>query len=102
NRENQAAYQRVCYYRAEELYLNSHYDEAHEMFRKSQRYDHDKRLYALSWFWLGELSYKQADYGAALNHYQTFSKYPEIRDTRFFSLAAYNIGYCRLKQENYE
>ncbi len=101
NDNTKIAYQRVCYYRAEELYLNNEYEAANDMFVKSQKYDFDKRLYGLSFFWLAELNYRSGNYDAAFEQYQTFLTYPEIKDTRFYPLALYNKGYCKLKMQSF-
>ena len=99
--DNKLAYQRVCYYRAEELYLNNDYIGALETFKKSQVYEFDKRLFALSYFWLGEIAYRQSAFNEAFNHYNKFSSYKEIKDTRFYALSFYNKGYAKLKLEDY-
>lgn len=64
-KENNMAYQRVCYYRAEELYLNNEYVTSETYFQKSLQFDFDKRLFALSHFWMGELNYKKGEYALA-------------------------------------
>lgn len=102
NESNKIAYQRVCYYRAEELFLNNEYENARALFLKSQQYQYDKRLYALSWFWLGELNYKAGSFEEALTQYQSFAAYHEIKDTRFWPLSFYNRGYCKLKMQRFQ
>ncbi len=99
--ENQTAFQRVCYYRAEELYLNNDYTGALELFKKSLQYDFDKKLFALSHFWIGELSFKQSQFQAAFDSYNKFQTFAEIKETRFYFMAFYNKGYCQLKLESY-
>jgi TolA-binding protein len=99
--QNNTAYQRVCYYRAEELYLNNDYINSEVFFTKSMQFDFDKRLFALSHFWIAELLYKKGDYEKSFETYQRFQKYTETKDTRFYPMAFYNKGYTQLKQENY-
>jgi TolA-binding protein len=101
-RENNMAYQRVCYYRAEELYLNNDYAGAETYFSKSMEYDFDKRLFALAHFWIGELHYKKGQYDKALEFYTKFQQFTETRNTRFYPMSMYNKGYAHLKQEHYE
>jgi TolA-binding protein len=101
-RDNNMAYQRVCYYRAEELYLNNDYATAETYFLKSMEYDFDKRLFALSHFWLGELNYKKGQYEKAQEYYTKFQQFAETKDSRFYPMALYNKGYTQLKQENYQ
>jgi TolA-binding protein len=100
-RENNMAYQRVAYYRAEELYLNNEYVNSETYFEKSMQFDFDKRLFALAHFWMGELQYKKGNYAKAYVYYQKFQQFPQTKDTRFFSMALYNKGYTHVKQDNY-
>lgn len=102
SRDNNMAYQRVCYYRAEELYLNNEYVNSEVYFNKSIQFDFDKRLFALCHFWLGELNYKKGEYAKAHEYYQKFQQFAETKDTRFFAMAMYNKGYTHLKQDNYQ
>ncbi len=101
SQNNLIAYQRVCYYRAEELYLNNDYPGSLDLFTKSAKTDYDKKLYALAHFWIGELSFKLGNYEQAFDNYTKFSGFREIQDTRFYSLGNYNKGYCKLKLEDY-
>jgi TolA-binding protein len=100
--QNNAAYQRVCYYRAEELYLNNDYVNSEEYFVKSQKFDFDKRLFALSYFWMGELHYKKGEYAKSFDYYQHFQKFAETKSSRFYPMAFYNKGYAQLKQEDFQ
>ena len=100
--DNKEAYQRVLYYFAEEQYLNNNYQVADEYFIKSQTMDDDKKLYALSYFWQAEMHYKQGKFKESESHYKSFLKYEnEVKFTRFYPLAFYNLGYCNIKLENY-
>lgn len=99
---NNEAYQRVLYYYAEELYLNNDYARANDNFKKSQTFDFDKKLYAQSYFWQGEIAYKQGKFKEAAEQYKAFLKYEnDIKFTRFYALAYYNLGYCYIKTEDY-
>ncbi len=99
---NNEAYQRVLYYYAEEQYLNNNYTDANAYFKKSQQFDFDKKLYALSHFWQGEIAYKQNNFIDAENGYNSFLKYEnDVKYTRFFPMAFYNLGYCYIKTEQY-
>lgn len=100
-RDNNMAYQRVCYYRAEELYLNNDYVNSETYFNKSIEFDFDKRLFALCHFWLAELHYKKGEYTQALDLYSRFQQFSETRDSRFYPMAFYNKGYSQIKLEQY-
>lgn len=99
--DNNKAYQRVCYYRAEELYINSDFSGAESYFRKSIVFDFDKRLFALCHFWLGELSYKKNEFEQSIDWFKKFQLQPAIKETRFYPMAFYNKGYAMLKLEMY-
>ncbi|MCU0422042.1 MAG: tetratricopeptide repeat protein [Bacteroidia bacterium] len=99
---NQEAYQRVLYYYAEELYINNDFNGAETYFKKSQVFDFDKKLYAQSHFWLGEIAYKQSRFSESAKLYNTFLSFEnDIKFTRFYALAYYNLGYCNIKQEEF-
>lgn len=100
-KDNNMAYQRVCYYRAEELYLNNEYTQAETYFQKSMEFDYDVRLHALSNFWMGELNYKKGEYTKAMDYYNKFQQFTEVKNTRFYPMSMYNKGYIYLKQDNY-
>jgi TolA-binding protein len=102
NTTTQLAYQRVCYYRAEELYLNNDYVGAKSTFTKSQLYELDKKLYALASFWLAEIAFREGQFAESIRLYKNFQKYPEVKDTRFYPLSFYNMAYSHLKVEDYD
>jgi TolA-binding protein len=102
NDATKLAYQRVCYYRAEELYLNNDYAGAKATFTKSQSYELDKKLFALASFWLAEIAFREGQFSESIRLYKNFQKYPEIKDTRFYPLSFYNMAYSHLKLESYE
>jgi TolA-binding protein len=102
NQPTQLAYQRVCYYRAEELYLNNDYNNAKAIFIKSQTYNHDKKFYSLASFWLGEIAFKEGNYKHSIKNFNDFLKEPEVKETRFYALAHYNLAYANLKIEAFD
>ncbi|MCC7532588.1 MAG: tetratricopeptide repeat protein [Bacteroidia bacterium] len=99
---NNEAYQRVLYYYAEEQYLKNNFTDADAYFVKSQQFDFDKKLFALAHFWQGEIAYKQNNYTKAEKEYSNFLTHEsDIKYTRFYPLASYNLGYCYIKTEQY-
>lgn len=99
---NNQTYQKVLYYYAEEQYLNNNYNDANLTFVKSQVFDFDKKLFALSYFWQAEIAFKQHKFADALNNYTRFLTFEkDVSQTRFLPLAYYNIGYCQIKLEDF-
>jgi TolA-binding protein len=103
NNDIKTAYQKVTYYRAEELYLNNEFEEASKLFDKSANYNFDKKLYSLSHFWQGEILFKEGKYKEADSKFNVCLNYytNEIKETKYYPLTYYNLGYCDFKQENY-
>lgn len=93
--------QRVTYYRAEELYLNNNYKEAHDYFLKSSEENHDNKIKGLSHFWLAELDYKDQQNKLALENLHKFQSNAAVKETRFYNQSFYNEGYVHLRMEQY-
>lgn len=93
--------QRVYYYRGEELYLNNKYKEAIELFLNAAASNYDPKIKALANFWLGEQYFRDQQFEKAQEHYLLFQNENEVRNTRFYNLSYYNLGYACLKTENY-
>ncbi len=59
-KENNAAYQRACPITVQKNFtFNNEYAQAENYFLKPLEFDYDKRLHALSHFWLGSLTIKK-------------------------------------------
>ena len=83
--QTKAAYQVLTYHRAEELYLNQEYQNAHALFKKSLKYPIDKTLEAEAYFWLGEIAYKLTDFDESiqqLNRFYQFICHDNGKDTQ--------------------
>ena len=94
--------QRVIYYRAEELYLNSLTNEASELIKRALAIGLDPYINGLSHFWLGEIAYKNGKYNEALTSYKKAQQFPEFKPTRFYPMSFYECGYSNLKIEEYK
>lgn len=100
--KEKTAIQRVCYHRAEELYLNNDYTSAKELFNRSLQNQNDKKLAALSYFWLSEIENKNGNYTESNNLLKKALDFNELKSTRFYNLAFYNMAYNYLKADNYD
>jgi TolA-binding protein len=95
------AYQKILYLYGLELFDRKQFSEAEDYCRKSLGQPVDKKIKALSYFWIAESQYKQNEISTALINYKNFLYISEARQTPYFSLAYYNLGYCYFTQEDY-
>ncbi|RYD81218.1 MAG: tetratricopeptide repeat protein [Sphingobacteriales bacterium] len=95
------AYQKILYLYGLELFGNKQYSEAEDQFRKSIGQPNDKRIKALCYFWIAESQYKQSEISTALINYKNFIGMSEARQTPYYALAFYNLGYCYFEEEDY-
>jgi len=102
----QETYQKVAYYRGVQLYNDIRLEEARSMFNRSLRNASNDKYAALAMYWLGEMSYFERNYSAAINTFKEFSQLAryqsDMPDEATVHTANYNIAYSYLKQENYE
>ncbi|HEY8400970.1 MAG TPA: tetratricopeptide repeat protein [Cytophagaceae bacterium] len=94
-----AAYQRIAFYRGEQLFNNGQYNEAIELFEKSLQYPNDKQLVIASHFWKGEAYSILKELEKAVNSYAQVFQLSDESST-YFLKARYGIGYAyyNLKQ----
>jgi tetratricopeptide (TPR) repeat protein len=93
--------QHVIYYRAEELYLNSLFADAENLFKKALDIGFDPYINGLSHFWIAEIAYKNGKYKEALSSYKKAQSFSEFKPTRFYPMSFYECGYANLKIEEY-
>ncbi len=97
----QNAYQKVLYAYALELFKAKDYIQSKKYLEKSLAAAGDRKIKALSNFWLGELAYRNSNYEEAQNDYKSFLYISESQETPYFNIANYNIAYTYFKKENY-
>ena len=95
------AYQRICYNRAVELFNSNELNDAKSTFNKGLKYMKEKNLSALSKYWLGEIHYKQNDFGTAISYFNEFIYEPGAALTPYFNTVNYNLGYSYFSQKQY-
>lgn len=101
NEELKAAYQKISYMRAVELFNNSLFNEALEMFEKSRKYTPDNSYLAESLFWTGETHYRLGNWDKAAEHYNAFLISPGAIMLDYYNMAHYNAGYAWFKKKQY-
>ncbi len=100
--ENKLAYQKVLFYRGLELYTDSNYKEAYNLFKKSISENKDQRFTARATFWKAETEYNLDQYNEAMLSFKQFSSYNEASSTPEFKNVNYNLAYSYFKLKEYE
>ncbi|WP_299890769.1 tetratricopeptide repeat protein [uncultured Lacinutrix sp.] len=98
--EYKAAYQKVAFYRGIELFNESNYKEAKDLFESSLKQPQDAKYVARATFWKAETDYNLTNYSDALNGFQTFQQMA-TQDLPEAKNLDYNIAYTYFKQKDY-
>lgn len=95
------AYQKIAYFRGIDLFLNSEYAEANQLFNKSLRFKEDEEVLARTLYWKGESFYRLNSYDSASIVYQQFLVSTGAFSLSEYYLAHYNLGYALMKQRKF-
>ena len=96
-----AAYQKVAYFRAIELFNDKDYEKAIGLFNKAITNESNQMIRAHAMYWKAEAIYAQGQYEAALKQYRIFIFNPPSINSPLYNSAHYNLGYCHFKLEDY-
>lgn len=96
------AYQKIAYYRAIEYFNDRDYANAQLLFTKAVNIGKDKKINAISKYWIADANFRLNKYDAAIDGYNEFNLYPGAALNQEFSYVNYNIGYCYFKKEKFE
>lgn len=92
-------YQKLIYFKGVEFFNNLELDSATRYFKKSISVNFDKTYNALSYYWLGEISYIKKDYATAVETWKTFQMNEGAFSLKEYDLSNYNIGYAYFQQK---
>ncbi len=99
------AYQKVAYFRGQQLFKEDKLDQSIGYFNKSLDVPVNKRYEALATYWLGDIAHQQKKYNESIrymNQFLTLSKtMRNLPDESSVFTANYLQGYNYLKQKNY-
>lgn len=99
--EYKTAFQKVAFYRGLELYNESKYQEALELFNKSLKEPRDPVFTRRALFWKAETNYNLTNYNDALIGFKEFQTQSGISDLPEAVNLDYNLAYTYFKQKNY-
>ncbi len=92
-------YQKLIYFKGVEFFNNIELDSASRYFKKSIAVNFDKTYNALSYYWLGEISYIKKDYATAISTWKNFQVNEGSFSLKEYDLSNYNIGYAYFQQK---
>lgn len=102
NASLQMVYPSILYGRAC-LYLNDgQKDKAFELFEKLYNTPYNTKVIALTSFWLGELAYKLGRIDESIMYLGHYLQNPIVASQVSEQHAHYTLGYCHLKNGNYQ
>ncbi|MDH7913171.1 tetratricopeptide repeat protein [Winogradskyella sp. SYSU M77433] len=99
--ENKVAYQKVAFFRGVELYNETKYNEASELFNNSLKEPRDPVFVAKATFWKAETEYNLTNYNDALIGFKQFAGMTEALDLPENDNLDYNLGYTYFKLKDY-
>lgn len=95
------AYQRCTFFRTLELINNKEYSKASAMIEKTLKYPMDKEINVSALYWKGEIEYRNGKYNEAINSYRTFQRNEFAKNSEFYAVSFYGLGYSYLKTNKY-
>jgi TolA-binding protein len=95
------AYQKICFYRAIELFNTGTYKEAIDLFKKASMEDHDRDMATEALLWIGEAFYRLDNSWGAIKYYKEFLDSPGAEKVEGYSTAYYNLGYTYFNKKEY-
>ncbi len=99
--ESKVALQKVAFYRGIELYNESKYNDALNMFERSLKQPREASFTARATFWKAETQYNVTEYNEALIGFKQFAQQDGASTTPEFKNLDYNLAYTYFKLKDY-
>lgn len=99
--ENKVAYQKVAFFRAIELYNETRYSEALDLFNSSLKEPRDPIFIAKATFWKAETEYNLTNYNDALIGFKQFAGMDDSSNLPEIENLDYNLAYTYFKLKDY-
>ena len=99
--ENKVAYQKVAFFRGIELYNETRYSEALEMFNNSLKEPRNPVFVTKATFWKAETEYNLTNYNDALIGFKQFAGMAEASSLPENDNLDYNLAYTYFKLKDY-
>jgi len=102
NQDLKAAYQKITYQRAIQLFNAAMYDGAIQNFNKSLANNYDQTLTAKARYWAGETYFRMGNYTRAIDNYDDFMVSPGAYNLDLYPMTKYNLGYAYFNLKYYD
>ncbi|WP_308990854.1 tetratricopeptide repeat protein [Mariniflexile litorale] len=99
--DNKVAYQKVAFYRGLELYNESNFIEAKNLFEASLKEPRDANFTVRATFWKAETDYNLTNYNDALISFKQFQQQSGASSTPEHKNIDYNLAYTYFKLKKY-
>ncbi|WP_339626891.1 tetratricopeptide repeat protein [uncultured Winogradskyella sp.] len=99
--ENKVAYQKVAFLRGVELYNDTKYNDALDLFNSSLKEPRDPVFVAKATFWKAETEYNLSNYNDALIGFKQFNGLAEATSLTENDNLNYNLAYTYFKLKDY-
>jgi len=101
DKKSKAIYQKVAFYRAVQLFNDSQFTDALDLFNKSLNKKEDEIFTAKATYWKAETNYTLNRFNEALSGFESFTTLPKASEILEFNYVNYNIAYCNFKLKDY-
>lgn len=102
NPRSRTAYQRACYLYGSSMFEKHKYDVASAHFKKAFNQNQDSKITLLAYYWYGESLFRQNAFNESASAFQTFVTQPAAARHELYPMAYYGMGWCKLKQKDFE
>ncbi len=103
NPQLEESYQRVCYFRALEYFVDANYNQAIALFDSSMVHSkYNKKYRFLAKYWKAEAHYRLKNYAQAVKDYDGFLVTGGAFGSQEYKDAHYNLGYAYFKLQQYD
>ena len=104
NKNNQllAAYQKITYNRAIELFRERNYPQVLDLLKKSSTYNYDKLTRIKAQYWLAETHYQTRNYKMAIQILKELKRNGFSRQLNNYTLIDYTMAYAYFQMDDFE
>lgn len=102
NHQLLAAYQKITYNRAIELFRERNYPQVLELLKKSANYNYDKLTRIKAQYWLAETYYQTRNYKMAIEVLSALKKNGFSRQLSNYKLIDYTLAYAYFQMDDFE